>query len=212
MGLQLLKDKFELISRNHPKIAKAGGWSISGLLCLEEFLQMLALEGLIQPFKNMLLGIIATGSLLIGSLKLTVSSLAVASKLAEQVVGSLTSLIDSASSIADKIPFLHPSFTTCPPIQKFKAMLKLPKFFKGVESLMPASVKTFYKKVKAAPDTIREYELQILHYAKIIKDIEKDIEELLALLELAAAVVQSIDLQFPSGGGSPNENPPTFIS
>lgn len=202
MGLPYLEEQLAKLKVKYPKVCTGYSWSISTLICLEEFLQFLHLQGLLQPFKSALMGIIAIGQSLVTALQLAISQAQVFIKIMETSIATLRSFVDQAAGLATKFPFLNPAFTSCPIVQKVKNYLNLPRFLPGPEALLPASVKTFYKKLKMAPDTIRKYEYEIYRQLKIIKKLEQQVAQLQAFLDMAAAIVQAIDIQFPGGSGS----------
>ena len=210
MGLQILIAKTQALRAKYP-IWSVSGWSLGALLCLEEFLQLLALQGLLQPFKEALLTLAAMGDELITALNLLVSTMQVAIQVANTFISTFSALINDIQNFGVKFPFSNPNFISCPPVKAIEEyLLFLPKYLrnqaKSLLQKLPGGAGTLMKKLNQLPQTIKYYEYKVLVLTKQVKMLQLQIQKLQAFLEMIAAVVEAIDKQFPPGSG------PTFIS
>ncbi len=196
MGLDILTERLQAIRRNQPASSKLG-WFLGGVVCLDEFLKLLArnLTALAQ-FKNLLLGLIVTAEEGITVLSLVVAQLETAIAVEQQFIQIFKSAAAAAASSLKLFPFGDADAINCPPVQAIKeyVMKSIPK--PDPSSVLPGNAKKYAKKYKQATQSLKELEFRVLKQRKQISKLQRKIEELRVSVLAWQAIVDAITDQF----------------
>ncbi len=196
MGLDILTERLQAIRRNQPASSKLG-WFLGGVVCLDEFLKLLArnLTALAQ-FKNLLLGLIVTAEEATAILSLIIAQLETAIAIEETFINIYKSAAAAAAGSLKLFPFGDGDAINCPPVQAIKeyVMKSIPR--PDVSSLLPGNAKKYAKKYKQATQSVKELEFRVLKQRKQIAKIRRKIEELRVSILAWQAIVDAIGDQF----------------
>lgn len=198
MGLPILVEKMEEIRKKNPTVAKRiGFYSIATMVCLDEFLNLLAARPeVLRQFKTLLQNLIVIASASLSSLQLVVAQLETATGVVEHFIRIFKNAQAQTLSSISPFPFSNNAFANCPPIQYVKKSITnaLPK--PDPASLLPGNAKKVAKKYKQATQSIKEMEYRVFKYRLRINELKTAIETIRLSILGWQAIVDAIGAQF----------------
>lgn len=197
MGLDILTERLQKIRSDSLSSGRAVRWTVGGMICLDEFLKLLAknLAALAQ-FKTLLMGLIITASEAVAALNLIVAQLETANNVANTFLQTFKSAKRAALSSLIPFPFGSDTFSQCPPVQEIKEFItsQIPK--PDPSSLLPGNAKRYAKKYKQATQAFKELEYRIYSNQKKIGKLRIKIQDIQTQILAWQAVVDAITAQF----------------
>jgi len=188
MGLDILTAQLRQLQQQNPTAANNVGWlsNIGALLCLEEFLLLLADLGLLSEFKAALNALIALAAVQVGLLEVEVAELEATITLLETFINTFKSLLASAENKLNIFPFSNPAYLQCPPVQAIE---------EAMASIL-ATPSNFVKKLIPSWANINLWQYRLLQAQKQLQQLNLLIASLQAQILAWQAVVNAIAAQF----------------
>lgn len=197
MGLNVLTERLQKIRADKQSSGRAARWTIAGMICLDEFLKLLARNlSALRQFKTLLQGLIIMAGESVGALNVIIAQLETANSIANTFLQTFKSSKQAAVSSLIPFPFGSDAYSQCPPVQEIKDFItkQLPK--PDPSSLLPGNAKRYTKKYKQASQSFKELEYRIYRNQKKIEKTRRKILEIQTQILAWQAVVDAITEQF----------------
>jgi len=188
MGLDILTAELRQLRQN-PTAADQTGWffNIANLLCLEEFLLLLFSAGVLKPFKEALLVMIATVGAQIALTEVVVAQLIASITILEAFVNTFTGALAAAQAKLSLFPFSNPLFQQCPIVQQTK---------QAIVARLPSPSGAFAKIYKGTLADIQLLQYELLRKQEYLLQLNAQIANLQASVLAWQAIVNAIAAQF----------------